>query len=79
MWYLNLIKSKQPSNKEIYEKLIKFEKAKDALNRINTLDSHEKVLNLVERSNEKHTNNNDNDNDNVDKELLSFVQSDNKL
>lgn len=76
-YYINLIKSKQPSNEEIYKKLIKFEKAKNALNRINTLDSHEKVLNLVERSNEKHTNNNDNDN--VDKELLSFVQFNNKL
>lgn len=73
-YYINLIKSKQPSNEEIYEKLIKFEKAKDALNRINTLDSNEKVSNLVERSKEKYNNNNK-AHDNIDKELLALVKS----
>lgn len=70
-YYINLIKSKQPSNEEIYEKLIKFEKAKDALNRINALDSNEKISNLVERSKEKYNN----DHDNIDKELLSLVKN----
>ena len=73
-YYLNVIKLKQPSLDEMYDILIKFEKAKKELLRINTLNSQEKVSHLIDDFKQKHNNNYQYDN--IDRELLSLFKND---
>lgn len=72
-YYLNVIKLKQPSLEEMYDILIKFEKSKKELLRINTLNSQEKVSHLIDDFKQKHNNNYQYDN--IDRELLSLFKN----
>lgn len=73
-YYVRLIKLNQPSIDEIYEKLIKFEKAKKEMNRIREINKNEKVSQLVEDYKSKNTHKDQYDS--IDRELISLLRSD---
>ena len=73
-YYIGLIKKNQPSFDEMIDILIKYEKSKRELNKINLIDGNQKVNEMIENSKTR----NNTQFDKIDKELLSSVQLNNK-
>lgn len=70
-YYIALVKKNQPTLDEMYNILIKFEKAKKSLNKIKVIDQSQKLNTMLENSKIRSKD----QFDKIDKELLSLVKS----
>ena len=72
-YYIALIKRNQPSFDEMIDILIKFEKSKEEIKRINLINKNERLNKMLENSKYR----DDRNFDNMDKELLSLINNNN--
>ena len=75
-FYYLLIKKKQPTLEEMYDILIKFEKSKEEINRIDNINHHQKLNTMLEDAEKSSFK--DEKYDNIDKELMNLVNSNKK-
>ena len=73
-YYIALIKKNQPTVDELIDILIKFEKAKEEIDRVKIIDQNQTLNTMLENS----VSHKDNQFDSIDKELMSLVNSNKK-